>query len=148
MTIGTELSDFFNDCEIAGPASEESIRKAETALGVRFPPSYRQFLARFGAVECDGFFIAGLSNQIEGEAPFWVDVVTSTNQLRSAGDFPHQFIAISDDGAELKFFLKTDEHTQNHENPVVALGPSVGEKRVADNFNEFVLLCVQDALPV
>jgi hypothetical protein len=36
-------------CVIAGGASELAICQAEMTLGVRFPPSYRAFLARYGA---------------------------------------------------------------------------------------------------
>lgn len=39
-----------NACLIAGPASEAAISAAEDALGCEFPPSYRQFLRRFGAI--------------------------------------------------------------------------------------------------
>lgn len=37
-------------CAIAGGASEAAIAAAEEALACTFPPSYRSFLARFGAV--------------------------------------------------------------------------------------------------
>ena len=39
-----------NACVIAGPANEAQIDAAEQALGCQFPPSYRTFLARFGAI--------------------------------------------------------------------------------------------------
>ncbi len=37
-------------CAIAGPASEAEIAAAEEALGQPFPPSYRAFLGKVGAV--------------------------------------------------------------------------------------------------
>ena len=43
-------------CVIAGSAPELTISEAETTLGVRFPPSYRTFLAQYGA----GFWKGGL----------------------------------------------------------------------------------------
>src|SRR5215510_5544306 len=46
--------------DVAGGASEATILQAEATLGVRFSPSYRSFLAQFGAACCNGFELAGL----------------------------------------------------------------------------------------
>jgi hypothetical protein len=37
-------------CAIAGPASEEAVTAAEEQLGCAFPPSYRAFLRKYGAL--------------------------------------------------------------------------------------------------
>lgn len=37
-------------CAVAGPASEEAVAAAEEQLGCAFPPSYRTFLRRYGAL--------------------------------------------------------------------------------------------------
>ena len=52
-------------CVVAGGAPELTISQAEAALGVRFPPSYRSFLAQYGAGfwKGKGLEIAGLFHQ-------------------------------------------------------------------------------------
>jgi hypothetical protein len=39
-----------NPCRITGPAPDSAIAAAEEALGVTFPPSYREFLKTFGGI--------------------------------------------------------------------------------------------------
>jgi hypothetical protein len=48
--VTRRLADAETACVIAGPASESAIGAAEEALGCEFPPSYRQFLRRYGAL--------------------------------------------------------------------------------------------------
>ena len=47
VNIINSVSDY---AEFSGPVSEELIQKAESILGVKFPPSYRRFLKEFGGV--------------------------------------------------------------------------------------------------
>lgn len=44
------LTEVDKRCVIAGPASEEAVAAAEEQLGFDFPPSYREFLRRFGTL--------------------------------------------------------------------------------------------------
>jgi hypothetical protein len=37
-------------CTVAGPATDSAIATAEESLGIAFPPSYRAFVRRFGAL--------------------------------------------------------------------------------------------------
>ncbi|HMG22691.1 MAG TPA: SMI1/KNR4 family protein [Kofleriaceae bacterium] len=48
--VRRRLKEHENSCEIAGPVPEAAISAAETALGCRFPPSYRNFLRTFGGI--------------------------------------------------------------------------------------------------
>lgn len=48
--VTRRLDAAHNACVIAGPAPESSIDSAEQALGCVFPPSYREFLKRYGAI--------------------------------------------------------------------------------------------------
>lgn len=48
--VTRRLADANTACTIAGPASDAAIDAAEEQLGCEFPPSYRQFLRRFGAL--------------------------------------------------------------------------------------------------
>ena len=49
--VRKRLRDHEDACEIAGPAPESAIHEAEAALGVTFPPSYRNFLRTFGGIQ-------------------------------------------------------------------------------------------------
>lgn len=44
------LGEIERRCDVAGPAAEEAVVAAEEELGAIFPPSYRQFLRRYGAL--------------------------------------------------------------------------------------------------
>ena len=48
--VRRRLKEHENGCQIAGPVPEAAISAAETALGCKFPPSYRSFLRTFGGI--------------------------------------------------------------------------------------------------
>lgn len=48
--VRSRLREVDQRCAVAGPASEESVAAAEEQLGCAFPPSYRSFLRRYGAL--------------------------------------------------------------------------------------------------
>src|SRR5215813_8270290 len=78
------LEEFFPPESVAGGASEPTISQAEATLGVRFPPSYRSFLARFGAgFICGGFEVAGLFHHPD-KAEWLSSMSSKTRQLTEA----------------------------------------------------------------
>ena len=128
--------------ESAGGVSDEAIRDAELRLGVRFPPSYRTFLAEYGNIHGTPFEIAGLSQEIakDDEPPYWWDVVACNIQLRRvAGELiPKDYVAISDDGGDYKFDLDTNRRDSQGECPVIVLGPGMDGVVVANSFIDFL----------
>jgi SMI1-KNR4 cell-wall len=141
------LEKFFESRWIAGGASESAIAEAEAALGVRFPPSYRSFLARFGAANGHGFEIAGLFHYPDkSHPPLWLDVVTLNLKWVSqlARGIQPRYVAIGHDGGDYTFYLDTG--APEPESPVVALGPGVDYVVVARNFNAYVIARTKDAL--
>jgi hypothetical protein len=48
--VTNRLGEIERRCEVAGPAAEEAVAAAEEELGTSFPPSYREFLRRYGAL--------------------------------------------------------------------------------------------------
>jgi antitoxin YobK len=48
--VKRRLGEASAPCSIAGPASEAQVAAAEEALGCAFPPSYRRFLRKYGAI--------------------------------------------------------------------------------------------------
>jgi hypothetical protein len=133
-------------CVIAGGAPELTICQAEKALGVRFPPSYRTFLALYGAGFWAGWEIAGLFDQPDTSAPpYWQHVVTWTlRQRRGPHGLPPQYVAVSHDGMADTFLLDTG--ATERESPVVVLGPGRDFLVAAPDFNAFVVACFNDAL--
>ncbi len=134
------VAEIMKSGTVAGPASENMIRDAEQALGVAFPPRYREFLAAFGAALCPAFEIAGLFRSTgNDEPPLWTDVTVFTKQMRrgSRGMIPHEYVAISSDGGDYTFYLDSGGG-KGGENPVVVLGPGADAVVVATDFFDFV----------
>jgi len=143
-----EVAALLDGSEAAGPATDEMIASAERELGAEFPPSYRQFLSKYGAALCRGFELAGVFKvENQDEPPLWSSVVTATKQLRRAsGSIPTGYLAISDDGGDYKFFLATDRKNPGAECPVVVLGPGKDGVVVASDFLDFVVRTFQNQL--
>lgn len=122
----------------SGPATQAVIDQAETALGVRFPRQYREFLSQFGAGVFDGATLYGLPDPLTNEPPLWEDVVHVTQQLRGwgqAGTENPANVPISDDGTGVYFFLDTSVAPEVR---VVAVGPGV-DREVGSDLFEFVV---------
>src|SRR5215467_48291 len=92
------LEEFFPPSSFAGGASEPTISQAEATLGVRFPLSYRSFLARFGAGFIrNGFEVAGLFHHPD-KAEWLVSMVSTARRLTEA-EWKYSVNAASDDAA-------------------------------------------------
>jgi cell wall assembly regulator SMI1 len=81
--VRRRLKEHESSCEIAGPAPESAISAAETALGCKFPPSYRTFLRTFGGIAIPPHL--GVVHDFVGvaaELPDASDVVRRTLQAR------------------------------------------------------------------
>jgi hypothetical protein len=48
--VQRRLTEIERRCEVAGPRTDAAIAAAEDQLGISFPPSYRAFLRRHGAL--------------------------------------------------------------------------------------------------
>ena len=60
-----QVSDnIISELRVSGPSTEEEINNAERELGVKFPPEYREFLAKYGAAMGPGYEVAGLTREI------------------------------------------------------------------------------------
>ena len=141
-----EFLQVLRKMEIAGGVSEEKVRAAEQTLGVTFPPAYRHFLLEHGAAFGMGFQLAGLFAGSENKEapPMWRDIVSATQGTRRyAPGVPHAWLRISDDGADLAFYLDANDAAAA---PVIALGPGVDNHVVAASFEEFVVKMARDEL--
>ena len=122
-----------------GPATEAAVASAESTLGLRFPPSYRHFLLRYGASLCSGFEIYGLPS-VPGpdEPPQWSNVIASTLHLRP-DCLPENAIQISHDGMDHGYFLQCSLSDASFEGPVIEWGPHhASGEIIAATFVDFV----------
>ncbi len=137
--IDQRLNAVFDTTFNSGPATDAAVASAELTLGLRFPPSYRQFLMRYGASLCSGFEIYGLPpDPGPGKQPQWPNVVESTLRRRP-NCLPLNTIEISHDGGDHGYFLQCSPSDTSFEGPVIEWGPRHGGgKIIADSFMDFV----------
>lgn len=135
--IDSRLDAVLGYCLNSGPVAESEIAKAETELGLVFPPSYRRFLGRFGASLGNGFEIYGLPPEsAPGQPPQWSHVVRITLRLRP-DCLPKNSVAISDDGMDHVYFL--DCSNLRSEGSIIEWGPKHLEgKVISASFLDFV----------
>ncbi|QDU99021.1 SMI1/KNR4 family protein [Lignipirellula cremea] len=137
--IESRLDAIFGAAFNSGPAPEITVAAAEASLGLRFPPSYRQYLLRYGASLCSGFEIFGLPPVPDpGGQPQWSNTTESTLRLRPDG-LPENSIQISHDGMDHGYFLQCSLSDTSFEGPVIEWGPTHGGGEiVAAGFLDFV----------
>lgn len=135
---------------MSGPKSDQLIQKAEEALGLKFPPTYRLFLKDFGCAGISRFEIYGLTKNSredfeEGTAPngIWL-----TLDERKTGA-PHHFIVIGSTGYGPLYVLDASHPNDEGEYPVMLWMPGLPEaptEKINTDFGEFLLEQVQEEL--
>jgi len=126
-----------------GPASQRQIETAQHELSLLFPPSYRFFLEKYGAVLGHGFEIAGLTLSHDDEPPMWSDMLSLTLMDRRQNALPGDSIYITTDGTDLRYFLKCSRTDPTYEGEVIEWGPDHnGGIIYAQNFVSFLELWI------
>jgi antitoxin YobK len=149
MTITNEYESILKEGTNAGPATDEMITAAEEQLSVIFPASYRHFLKQYGATMGVGFEIAGLFDSSDDSAPpMWRHVVKMSVQLGrvNQGHLPQTLVPISDDGCGTTFYIDSAQQSDETACSIVAFGPGVDGKIMANSFEEFVIKLATDEL--
>ena len=82
--VRRRLADIERRCVVAGPAAEDAVAAAEERLGTSFPPSYREFLRRYGAlgIPTDLAVVHDFCGLAAGDPT--TDVVSTTLSARAA----------------------------------------------------------------
>ena len=119
--VTRRLSAEKDACVIAGPASDASIDAAEEALGCEFPPSYRQFLRRFGAITIPTHL--GLVHSfvgVDAKSEGYQGVVERTLGARTDNRLSSHLVVVGM-GADFKewFCLDLDDRGDDGELPIV-----------------------------
>jgi antitoxin YobK len=131
--------------DFLGPRPEALVARAEAALGLRFPPSYRQFLLDLGAGDVGGFEVYGIVDDSFDDARV-PDAIALTLQARRSGLDP-RYVMIGTLGDGSHDCLDTGHPGVTGEAPVVQLSSEYEDPvTLADSFGEYLLIEVEDAL--
>ena len=136
----SSLSDFLGDKE------ESLIQRAEAALELIFPPTYRLFLKKFGCGGFGGFEVYGIIDDhfYKSGIPngIWL-----TLDDRNLYNIPHSFIIIGSLGYGPSYVLDSSQPNKEGEYPVLVY--SVGEEpeKVNEDFGDFLLEKINQYLP-
>ncbi|HEX3314274.1 MAG TPA: SMI1/KNR4 family protein [Gemmataceae bacterium] len=123
---------------IAGPQPEQAIVSLEHALGVSLPPSYRQFLTKFGAFKLLNSSVAGIvgGNPLAKVAG---SLYGDTQQYRQDCGLPKHLLVIQPD-EDAPYCLDTRKLGRDGEMPVVCYEPDSGYiDRMASSFGEWFM---------
>jgi cell wall assembly regulator SMI1 len=123
----------------SGPKPEALVRKAEAALGLVFPPTYREFLLQYGAGGFGGSDFCGVSKD-DFVNSSWPDGIWMTLQTRQRWALPHSYIIVSNDGMGDDYCIDTADGNGRIVlfQPGLSLDHQVREV-VAEDFGEFFL---------
>ena len=131
--------------DFAGPRPEALVARAEAALGLRFPPSYRQFLLDLGAGDVGGFEVYGIIDDDFADARVPDAIALTLDARRSGLDRRYVLIGTLGDGSH--DCLDTGHPDVSGEAPVVQLSAEYEDPvTLADSFGEYLLVEVEDAL--
>jgi len=135
---------------VSGPRDESLIRRAESALEIVFPPSYRRFLLAAGYVGIRGREFYGVfeTDFVNSSVP---DAIWLTLNERRVSNSPRPLVFVGDTGYGSFYVLDTARRTPGGECPVVEWWPGSGDdtadcKVIAEDFGAFFLMLVQEAL--
>jgi hypothetical protein len=124
------------------------IAQAEAALGVQFPPTFRQYLRTFGKLTFAGTEFYGIPARREIEESY---LIWATRKQVEDGFMPHGMVIVADDGMGSDFVMDLRKVIAGDEGPVVYWHP--GESTpdntleiVAENFGKFFKQEVEAAI--
>ncbi|WP_144630608.1 SMI1/KNR4 family protein [Bordetella genomosp. 13] len=123
--IAQNLADG-EDVVVSGGVDTQRLIEAEALPGAEFPAPYRQFLAKYGAIEIDGRSFAGL--QAEGEVGDDGDVVAFTRYARKDYRLPEPYIALDFQDGDFWLRLDTSRSDGDGESPVILVSPVDGKQ--------------------
>ncbi len=130
------LTDHAEGFTTAGPKSLAKVASLERALAVTLPPSYRDFLQRYGAVSHFGSYICGIWHADPLRATDG-SVYNETIQFRTEDDLPAYLIVIEAD-PDAPCCIDTRKPSTDGECPVVCYDLHARQsEQIAANFEAF-----------
>jgi antitoxin YobK len=144
------VADHADDADFTDGADPASIERAERLLGVSFPPSYREFLARLGAGNLGSREFYGIIPGFDMADPTVPNMVGVTKELQDAGTLPADIVVIGSTGYGPYYVIDTRRPDPRGEGPVLVWFPGVSSRenaeRDAENFGEFFTTQVERAV--
>lgn len=108
-----------------GPFPESTVDAAERLLGVRFPPSYRGFLAKFGFVSFGGEEVYGITS-LDLSRPSVPNAVWVTLFERRRQPGLEKLVFVATVGGGSHYTIDMSRIDREGESPVVVWHPAVG----------------------
>ena len=145
------IDENIDRAHITGEKSESSLSKAEKALCLSFPPSYRLFLKKYGTCAIAGEEFYGITKVEDYERSTIPNGIWNTLDNRKTSNLPEKMILIYDVGDGEKFALDLRQQKPDGEAPVVAWTPGMSEPEdkleiIAEDFGTFLYETVERAL--
>ena len=131
------------EADFCGSKPADLIRRAEAAVGIRFPPTYRRFLSEYGAGSFGGTEIYGVLDDdfVNARIPNAISY-NLTLRREGYGEGLFVFYAVGDGG---HFCLDTTRIAADGEMRVVGVYGG-GREDVASDFGSAFLMLVQEEL--
>ena len=127
-----------------GPRTEELILKAESALALRFPETYRQFLLDYGAGNFGPAEFYGVIDEDWQDSTVPDGVWYTLRERRQSGT-PADLIVVGDTGTGDLYVVDVSEEN----GPVYVVDPGrsmASRERVAFDFGQFFLQRIQQLI--
>jgi antitoxin YobK len=140
--------DASSEADFSGPKSDELVASAEAAIGFKFPPTYRDFLLRYGCGDIHGHEFYGITHgdfQNSGiPNAIWLALAD-----RKEWQFPHHLLAVYEPGDGSKSCLDFTQRREDGECPVVIWHPlsEAGDRLEveAEDFGQLLLTKIKEA---
>ena len=123
--------------DFEGEKEASLIKGAAKALGLVFPPTYKEFLAKFGCGDIEGLEFYGLINN-DFKNSSVPDAIWLTLDARKSG-LPDYLILIYATGDGGYYALDTSQACENGECPIVSYELDGKVNKVADDYGSFLL---------
>lgn len=126
--VQRRLTEIERRCEIEGPRSDDAIAAAEDQLGTTFPPSYRSFLLRHGAlgIPADLAVVHDFCGLASGNPK--IDVVQTTMEARAANQLADHLIVVGKGANDAEWFcLDVGRAHDDGECPVLLFDPAANQ---------------------
>jgi hypothetical protein len=129
--------------DFEGAKPESLVAKAESALGLTFPPSYRRFLLEMGCGGINGVEVFGLINDDFEKSAVPNGIWLTLNERRAIELYP-AYVIVGDGGDGTYYALDTRQVDGAGEVPVVLLSvDGRHSEKVADSFGDYLLKSVR-----
>ena len=138
-----ELIDSAGGGDFEGAKPESLVAKAEAALELTFPSSYRRFLLEMGCGDINGVEVFGLINDNFEKSTVPNGIWLTLNERHAIG--LHSAYVIVGDGGDGTYYALDTRHVDSAgEVPVVQLSvDGQHSEKVADSFGDYLLEAVR-----